>query len=107
MCNAVIKFGESEVLLFHLSSETWVGQETVGRSTRRRRGTFVSGPPLAYVHHCPPQNTGLAINRNFEIALSAYLAWEIETSVKSLANAMWLVYSLFILRTCMFIYYVL
>ena len=86
-----IKFGESEALLYHLSSDTWIGQETVGRSARRRRGTFASGPPLVFIHHSPPQNTALAINRNYGIALSASLARQIDTNVKNLANAMWLV----------------
>ena len=88
MGNPVIKFGESEMILYHFGTDTWIGQEMVGRSARRRRGTFASGPSQAFVHHQPPQNTAMAVNRNYGIALSASLAKEIDISVKNLARAM-------------------
>ena len=83
-----IKFGESELILYHLDSDTWIGLETVGRSARRRWGTFASGPSPVFVHHHPPQNTTLTINTNYSIALSATLTKELDTAVRTLALAM-------------------
>ena len=88
MGKPTIKFGESEMLLFHFSSGTWIGQEMVGRSMRHRRGMISSGPSSVFVHHQPPQNTSLAINTKYEIALSAVIAKEMDLNIKELAAAM-------------------
>ncbi len=87
-----IKFGESELLLYHFGSNTWIGLETMGRSARRRIGTVTSGPSSVFVYHQPPQNTTLIINRNYGIALSATLSKKIDTAMRTLAHAMWYEY---------------
>ena len=86
-----IKFGESEVLLYHINSDKWVGQEIVERSLKRRPGVLHSSPIALSLHDQPPENTTFTLALNYSIALSSKLCSEIETCMKGLAAAMGLV----------------
>lgn len=87
MGNPTIKFGDSEVYLYHISSKRWIGMEIMGHSLRRLR-TGSSGPPRAVPYNQVPQNSALSLSRGIHIGLSAYVCYNIEHVMKVLADAM-------------------